>query len=228
MFGAAGAVACDDWQPELGYAAVRGLIEQGAKLEALICFNDRLALGAYNALADAGLAVPSDVSVVSFDDDPIASWVRPQLTTIAIPHYELGRQVDRAAARRPDGSHDEQPNGVPDTDAASISRVGSQANARPGSASTSETRRLTGNLIPLILPASSRGEVDVKASRYLVRVAVRCSLVRARGGGGDRVACGRGEHALQRHARRRRDAGSPTFRATGTACCSCTATASGR
>ena len=61
-------------------------------LRALICFNDRLALGAYNALADAGLAVPSDVSVVSFDDDPIASWLQPQLTTIAIPHYELGRK----------------------------------------------------------------------------------------------------------------------------------------
>jgi LacI family transcriptional regulator len=89
---AAGAVACVEWQPELGYAAVRKLIEQGARLGALICFNDRLALGAYNALAEAGLAVPSDVSVVSFDDDPIASWVQPQLTTIAIPHYELGRK----------------------------------------------------------------------------------------------------------------------------------------
>ena len=89
---AAGAVACVEWEPELGYAAVQTLIKQGAKLEALICFNDRLALGAYNALADAGLAVPSDVSVVSFDDDPIASWMQPQLTTIAIPHYELGRK----------------------------------------------------------------------------------------------------------------------------------------
>jgi LacI family transcriptional regulator len=89
---AAGAVACVEWQPELGYAAVRELIQQGAKLQALICFNDRLALGAYNALAEAGLAVPSDVSVMSFDDDPIASWVQPQLTTIAIPHYELGRK----------------------------------------------------------------------------------------------------------------------------------------
>ena len=36
--------------------------------------------------------MPSDVSVVSFDDDPIASWIHPQLTTIAIPHYELGRR----------------------------------------------------------------------------------------------------------------------------------------
>jgi LacI family transcriptional regulator len=47
-------------------------------------------MGVYQALDDAGLAVPVDVSVVSFDDHPIASWIRPKLTTIALPHYELG------------------------------------------------------------------------------------------------------------------------------------------
>ena len=86
----AGAVPCRDWQPELGYEATQRLLKR-AKPSALICFNDRVALGAYQALADAGLDVPEDVSVVSFDDDLIASWVRPQLTTVALPHYELGR-----------------------------------------------------------------------------------------------------------------------------------------
>ena len=85
----AGAVACTDWEPENGYRQ-RGTPREGTP-SALICFNDRLALGAYQALADAGLAVPADVSVVSFDDDALASWVRPQLTTVALPHYELGR-----------------------------------------------------------------------------------------------------------------------------------------
>ena len=88
----AGAVKCEDWQPDLGYEAVRALLDQGADVRALICFNDRLAIGAYNALAEASLAVPDDVSVISFDDDPLASWIRPQLTTIALPHYELGRR----------------------------------------------------------------------------------------------------------------------------------------
>jgi LacI family transcriptional regulator len=88
--GIAGAVPCPDWQPELGYKAAQQLLEKGTP-SALICFNDRLALGAYQAIADAGLAVPADVSVVSFDDDVLASWVRPQLTTVALPHYELGR-----------------------------------------------------------------------------------------------------------------------------------------
>ena len=87
----AGAVACPDWQPEQGYKATRRLLDQKGLPSALICFNDRLSLGAYQALADAGLEVPKDVSVVSFDDDLIASWIKPQLTTVALPHYELGR-----------------------------------------------------------------------------------------------------------------------------------------
>lgn len=89
---AAGAIAFHDWQPELGYAAVKKILRRRVQPRALICFNDRLALGAYNALAEAGLEVPGDTSVISFDDDPIASWVHPRLTTIAIPHYELGRK----------------------------------------------------------------------------------------------------------------------------------------
>jgi LacI family transcriptional regulator len=88
----AGAIGCEDWQPDLGYEAVRRLLARNPEVRALICFNDRLAIGAYNALAEASLAIPADVSVVSFDDDPIASWIRPQLTTVAIPHYELGRR----------------------------------------------------------------------------------------------------------------------------------------
>ncbi len=86
----AAAVACSDWQPEIGYEATSQLLKK-TRLSALICFNDRLAFGAYQALGDAGLSVPNDVSVVSFDDDLLASWVRPRLTTVGLPHYELGQ-----------------------------------------------------------------------------------------------------------------------------------------
>jgi LacI family transcriptional regulator len=104
---AAGAIACPDWQPDLGYEATRQLLTKGTPA-ALICFNDRLAFGAYQALTEAGLGVPEDVSVVSFDDDVLASWVRPQLTTVALPHYELGRVaiemlLDADMHRRLDG-----------------------------------------------------------------------------------------------------------------------------
>jgi LacI family transcriptional regulator len=88
----AGAVACPDWQPGLGYEAARSLLKS-IRPTGLVCFNDRLALGAYQAIAEAGLEVPADVSVVSFDDDVLATWLRPQLTTVALPHYELGREA---------------------------------------------------------------------------------------------------------------------------------------
>ena len=81
-----------DWLPEEGYRATRELLEH-TRPRALICLNDRLAVGAYQALDDFGLKVPSDVSVISFDDHPVATWIRPKLTTVALPHYELGRKA---------------------------------------------------------------------------------------------------------------------------------------
>jgi LacI family transcriptional regulator len=81
---------CGEWLPEPGYEATLALLEEH-RPSALICLNDRLALGAYQALDDHSLSVPGDVSVVSFDDHPIATWIRPKLTTVALPHYELGR-----------------------------------------------------------------------------------------------------------------------------------------
>jgi LacI family transcriptional regulator len=100
-----GAVPCRDWEPENGFEATKQLLA-GKRPRALICFNDRLSVGALHALAEHGLDVPRDVSIVSFDDDPIASWIRPQLTTIALPHYELGRAaidllLDGELARQP-------------------------------------------------------------------------------------------------------------------------------
>ncbi|MEO3751443.1 LacI family DNA-binding transcriptional regulator [Streptomyces sp. B6B3] len=83
---------CPDWQPEYGYEATSDLLEKD-RPRALICLNDRIALGAYQALDAAGLRVPDDVSVVSFDDHPIATWIRPKLTTVALPHYDLGRKA---------------------------------------------------------------------------------------------------------------------------------------
>lgn len=80
------------WTPEDGYSVVNDLLRTKGRPAALICLNDRLSFGAYQALSDAGLVVPGDVSVVSFDDQELASWLRPQLTTIGLPHYQLGRE----------------------------------------------------------------------------------------------------------------------------------------
>jgi LacI family transcriptional regulator len=41
----------------------------------------------------AGLTIPDDVSVVSFDDSELSAWLRPQLTSISLPHYQIGWQA---------------------------------------------------------------------------------------------------------------------------------------
>jgi LacI family transcriptional regulator len=86
-------VQCPDWLPEHGYAATRSLLRKSSRPSAVICMNDRLAFGAYQALAEAGLVVPLDVSVASFDDDAIAAWLRPGLSTAALPHEQMGRRA---------------------------------------------------------------------------------------------------------------------------------------
>ena len=87
----AGAVELRDWAPEPSRRAIADLLASGAVPSALICANDRVAMGAYQALAHAGLSIPTDVSVVSFDDSDLAGWLEPGLTSIALPHEELGR-----------------------------------------------------------------------------------------------------------------------------------------
>lgn len=87
---------CSVWLPEDGWEATRDLLRTGVRGEAIITFNDRLAFGAYQAIQEAGLRIPDDFSVVSFDDHQLASWLRPRLTTFAIPHYELGACALRA------------------------------------------------------------------------------------------------------------------------------------
>ncbi|MGW6443057.1 LacI family DNA-binding transcriptional regulator [Lentzea sp. NPDC055074] len=83
---------CPKWTAEQGYEATGELLRRH-RPEALVCLDDRLAFGAYQALAEAGLSVPGDVSVLGFGDHPVASWMRPRLTTIAQPHHALGARA---------------------------------------------------------------------------------------------------------------------------------------
>lgn len=79
------------WEPEEGYTATKRLFRDHEGVRALVCMNDRIAFGAYQALAEMGLEVPGDVSIVSFDNDELASYLRPGLTTIALPHEAMGQ-----------------------------------------------------------------------------------------------------------------------------------------
>lgn len=91
----AGVRECPWHSPVHGYREAWTLIATGHRPQALICCNDRLAMGVYQALGELGQTVGDDVSVVSFDNSRLAAWLRPQLTSIALPHYELGRSAVR-------------------------------------------------------------------------------------------------------------------------------------
>jgi len=78
--------------PATGELAAARLLDLADRLTGLFCFNDRMAMGAYRAIRRRGLRVPEDVSVVGFDnEEQIAPWLEPPLTTLALPHYQMGR-----------------------------------------------------------------------------------------------------------------------------------------
>lgn len=81
------------WEPAPGYEFTARLLAGGLRPRAIVCLNDRLAFGALQALGDAGLRVPEDVSLVSFDNDELAAYLRPGLTTIGLPHEDMGRRA---------------------------------------------------------------------------------------------------------------------------------------
>ncbi|MDN4599108.1 LacI family DNA-binding transcriptional regulator [Leifsonia virtsii] len=81
------------WEPEAGYRMARELIEDGLGITGLICLNDNLAFGVYQAFQEAGVRIPDDVSIVSFDDDVLASILRPALSTARIPYEQMGRKA---------------------------------------------------------------------------------------------------------------------------------------
>lgn len=99
-----GVLPCKWWPESARDELADHLAGGGPVPTALVCLNDRVALGAYQALATLGLDVPGDVSVVSFDDSPLAAWLQPGLTSVAIPHAQLGRtaiELVVAGAREP-------------------------------------------------------------------------------------------------------------------------------
>lgn len=79
------------WEPWHGYEGTMEVLGSGAPVTALLCLNDRVAFGAQQALHSLGKQVPDDVSIASFDDDELASYMRPGLTTARLPYEEMGR-----------------------------------------------------------------------------------------------------------------------------------------
>ena len=99
------AVAEADFHFEGGRQATRQLLAGGLGFTGLFAANDVMAIGAIRELSDHGISVPCDMSVIGFDDAPIAEMISPALTTIRQPLQDIadtaiGLLLDRVAGRR--------------------------------------------------------------------------------------------------------------------------------
>ena len=79
-------------EPE-GFRCARTLLERRADVTAIVAGNDMLALGCLRALAEAELSCPGDISLVGFNDMPLMDRISPPLTTVRVPHYEIGAEA---------------------------------------------------------------------------------------------------------------------------------------
>jgi LacI family transcriptional regulator len=74
-----------------GYLGAMSLMQLETPPTALFCYNDRMAMGAYRAARSLNLSIPQEVAIVGFDNqDLVAADLDPGLTTMALPHYEMG------------------------------------------------------------------------------------------------------------------------------------------
>jgi LacI family transcriptional regulator len=74
-----------------GFRSTRALLDLDDPPQAIFCFNDRVAMGGYHAARERGLRIPEDVSFFGFDNQVnVADGLFPGLTTVALPHYEMG------------------------------------------------------------------------------------------------------------------------------------------
>ena len=111
----AGLVAEGAFDAASGHRAMAGILA-GHDVDAVFVASDVVALGAIGALREAGRQVPDDVSVIGFDDIPLAAFFDPPLTTVRVPAHELGMAAGMALLdthRRTRGAQPDTPRHPP-------------------------------------------------------------------------------------------------------------------
>ncbi|MDA0706392.1 MAG: LacI family DNA-binding transcriptional regulator [Proteobacteria bacterium] len=84
---------CGAFTEAEGHRGFLSILGKRRKFTAVIAANDLLALGCYDAMAELNLNCPADISVTGFNDMPFMNRVTPPLTTLRIPHYQIGNQA---------------------------------------------------------------------------------------------------------------------------------------
>jgi LacI family transcriptional regulator len=89
--------------PDLGYPFAKQLLERNVPFTALFAYNDLSAIGAIWAFREAGLRIPEDISVVGFDDIPVAAFTHPGLTTVRQPLKQMGQIAAKTVIEQIEG-----------------------------------------------------------------------------------------------------------------------------
>ncbi len=82
-----------NWEPIAGYEQTQALMRLADPPTAIFCANDLMAVGSMEALKELGRRIPEDVAVIGYDDREIAQFTHPPLTTVLLPHFEMGAQA---------------------------------------------------------------------------------------------------------------------------------------
>lgn len=90
---------------ESGYRLTQSILSRPNRPEALICANDNMAVGAYRAIHEMGLRIPTEIAVASFNDISVAQFLNPPLSTVRLPAAEIGETaldmlMERLAGRQ--------------------------------------------------------------------------------------------------------------------------------
>lgn len=85
-----------DWLPLLGYSHALELLSLDEPPTAILCGNDLMAIGALEAASERGVRVPEELSVMGYDDQELARYTHPPLSTLVLPNYEMGQRAAEA------------------------------------------------------------------------------------------------------------------------------------
>jgi len=99
-----GYLVYSNFTSEGGYRAVQQLLALNKRPTAVFVGNDLMAIGGLCAASEAGLRIPSDLSVIGYDDIALASYSTPRLSTMAQPKYEMGQRIVSMLVERIMGS----------------------------------------------------------------------------------------------------------------------------
>lgn len=99
-------VEVDAWDPTAGHEGANRILDAHPDLTAIVASNDGVAFGVYQALGERSIRIPEDISVISFDDEELAGFHRPGLTTARLPYEAMGQRGVRMLLGESEPAHE--------------------------------------------------------------------------------------------------------------------------